>query len=160
MNSRYMNGKTPRFEIFHDRDLVELERMALALYREDSYGEKMSRRKIGRTVRELSLQPSRGSIILFRIGEAVVGYAIVIYYWSNEYGGEIVFIDELFVKPRWRRKGIGSSFIEHVATMKARCLKGLQVEVTPLNERAFGFYSQRGFSPSKNRYLFKRLHKK
>jgi hypothetical protein len=26
------------------------------------------------------------------VGEAVVGYALVIYYWSNEYGGDIACI--------------------------------------------------------------------
>jgi GNAT superfamily N-acetyltransferase len=155
-----MNEEFPRFEIFRDRDLVELERMVFALYREDSYGGKMSRRKIRDTVWELSLHPSKGTIIVFRIGEAVVGYAIVIYYWSNEYGGDIVSIDELFVKPPWRRKGIGTSFIEYIATTKARYLKGLQVEVTPVNERALDFYSQRGFLSSENRYLFRKLHRR
>jgi ribosomal protein S18 acetylase RimI-like enzyme len=117
----------------------------------------MSRQKIERTVQELLLYPEKGTITMFSVNEVVVGYAIVIYYWSNEYGGNIASIDEFYVKPFWRRKGVGSSFLEYVTTMKNGDVKGVQLEVTPLNERAFAYYSRHGFAPTKNRHLFKKL---
>ncbi len=153
-----MNEKTLRFEVCRDEDLLELERMVLALYRKDSYGERMSRRKVRATMKELSSHPEKGAMPLFWIGEAVIGYAIIIYYWSNEYGGDIASIDEFYVKRIWRRKGIGRSFIDHIATVKAGGLKGLQVEITPGNGQALASYSQQGFSSVKNQRLFKKLY--
>lgn len=158
MDSKAMSEKALRFEACRDEDLPELERMVFALYREDFYGEKMSHRKIRATMEELSRHPEKGAITLFWVGEAVIGYAISIYSWSNEYGGNIASIDELYVKRTWRRKKIGTSFIDHIATVKAGGLRGLQVEITPANRQALAFYSQQGFSSAKNRHLFKKLH--
>lgn len=90
----------------------------------------------------------------------MVEYAIIIYYWNKEYGGGIASMDEFYVKHTWRRKGIGTPFIDHIATVKAGWLKGLQVEITPASGQALAFYSRQGFSPVKNRCLFKKLHGK
>ncbi len=160
MDAKAMNEKAPRFDVCRGEDLLELERMVFALYREDFYGEKMARRKIRATMEELLSHPEKGTIILFWVGEAVVGYAIIIYYWSNEYGGDIASIDEFYVKRTWRRNGIGTCFIDRIATTKGGNLKGLQVEITPANQRALAFYSQQGFSSLKSRHLFKKLHRR
>lgn len=150
-------AKACEFNDFCDKDLPELERMIFALYREDPCGERMSRRKIRDTVQELIGHPAKGNIWIFHVGEAVVGYSIVIYYWSNEFGGNVALIDECYVKPSWRNKGIGTSFIKYASEAKTSCLRGITAEVTPLNKRALTFYSRQGLAPARNRYLFKRL---
>jgi len=147
----------PHFMAFRDEDLPELEQMILALYHEDPPGEEITHHKIQRTVQELASHPDKGAITIVRVGDVVVGYAIVIYYWSNEYGGDIACIDELYVKPPWRDKGIGVSCLEHIASAKAGDLKGLQVEITPANTKALAYYSRQGFTPKANRHLFRRL---
>jgi GNAT superfamily N-acetyltransferase len=147
----------PKFRPFCQDDLAEFEQMVIALYQEDPPGEEMSLQKIRLTVKELLSHPEKGDITMFCVSDAVVGYAIVIYYWSNEYGGNIAIIDEFYIKPSWRGKEIGSSFLNHVASEKACILKGIQVEVTPANPKAFIFYSRNGFSPMKNRHLFLKL---
>jgi len=148
--------KALQFKAFSNKDLRELEKMIFALYREDPCGEKISRRKIRDTVQELTRHPEKGTISIFRVGEAVVGYSIVITYWSNEFGGKIALIDECYVKPSWRNQGIGTSFIKYVSNAKAAGLKGIVAEVTPVNKHALAFYSRQGFAPAQNRYLFKR----
>jgi len=148
--------KALQFKAFSNKDLRELERMIFALYREDPCGEKISRRKIRDTVQELTRHPEKGTISIFRVGKAVVGYSIVITYWSNEFGGKIALIDECYVKPSWRNQGIGTSFIKYVSNAKAAGLKGIVAEVTPVNKHALAFYSRQGFAPAQNRYLFKR----
>jgi ribosomal protein S18 acetylase RimI-like enzyme len=145
------------FKPFEEQHLTELEAMILALYREDSGGEPMSPGKIGRTARELARHPEKGRILLFVAGETVVGYAIVIRYWSNEYGGDILFVDELYVKPDWRRRGIASRFFEYLSTCEPTTVKALALEVRPSNERAFRYYQKLGFVPSPSRELIKLL---
>lgn len=147
----------PCFRQLTESDLPELEAMILALYAEDAYGEPMSSEKIRRTVQELVCHPQKGQIIIFSIAEAVVGYAIIIYFWSNEYGGNIATLDEFYVKPLWRGQGIGTAFLSYIAAMGDASVKGLQLEVTPTNERALAYYMRQGFRPVANRHLFKQL---
>ncbi len=143
------------FRNFNADDLPELEQMVLVLYRKDAAAEAMSPRKIYRTVDELARHPEKGKIILFQAGEAVAGYAMLVYFWSNEYGGNIAIIDELYVKPAWRGQGIGSAFFSHLLAEEGDTLQGLLLEVTPANDRAYAFYTRLGFAPAKNRYLFR-----
>jgi ribosomal protein S18 acetylase RimI-like enzyme len=146
-----------RFSPLTDADVPDIEAMVLALYREDPTGQKMSLRKIRRTVAELCSHPDRGSITIMHVGKIVAGYAVVIYFWSNEYGGNIAHIDELYVRPQWRSRGIGASFIEHVAKTKGKRLKSMRLEATPANERAFVFYSRHGFKLVQNRHMCREL---
>jgi ribosomal protein S18 acetylase RimI-like enzyme len=147
--------KKHNFRSLRDDDLPELERMILALYQEDPPGQTMSLEKIRRTVQELSAHPEKGDIALALAGDLVVGYAIVIRYWSNEYGGDIACIDELYVKPDWRGLGIGASCLDHIAG--SGDYRALLLETTPANRRAREFYIRKGFGPMSNRRLFKRL---
>ena len=47
---------------------------------------------------------SLDKILLFKQHRNIIGYALLINYWSNEYGGDIVYVDELFVKESYRSK--------------------------------------------------------
>ncbi len=152
--------KIPEFRPLENRDLPELRRMIFALYREDPPGQRMSPRKIRHTVTELSTHPEKGAITIMQVGDAIAGYAILIYYWSNEYGGNIAYIDELYVKPSWRNKGTGSSYLKHITRTKRMNFKGIHVETTPANQKASAFYSRRGFKQAKNQHLFRKLPRK
>ena len=136
-----MTGETI-FRNFVEEDHDELNKMILALYKEDAYGEPMSRAKIARTIDELMRHPEKGKITIFEIGKCVVGYAITIYFWSNEFGGNVAAIDEFYVKAEWRNKGIGTTFLDDAAHSVKGNIVGLQLEVTPSNVRAFNYYTQ------------------
>jgi GNAT superfamily N-acetyltransferase len=147
----------PEFRPLDDEEMPELQMMALALYREDPPGQRMSPRKIRHTITELSTHPDKGAITIMHVGDAIAGYAIIIYYWSNEYGGNIAHIDELYVKPSWRNRGIGSSYLKHINKTKGMNLKGIHVETTPANQKALAFYSRHGFKPAENCHMFRKL---
>lgn len=158
MTTRYRSRREIlKFRPLADENISEFQMMVLALYQEDPTGEQMSLQKIQKTIRELSTHPGKGTITLFHVGHIVVGYAIVIYDWSNEYGGVIAFIDEFYVKPPWRNRGIGSSYLKHIATAKGMSLKGIHVETTPENHKALDFYLKHGFKQDKNHHLFRKI---
>ncbi|MDI6765038.1 MAG: hypothetical protein QME83_18710 [Thermodesulfobacteriota bacterium] len=50
-----------------------------------------------------------------------------------------------------------SPCLEYIAHVKGIDLKGIQVETTPANKRAFAFYLRHGFKPMENRRLFRNL---
>lgn len=145
------------FRGIRDGDQLEIERMALALHEEDPCAEEMSAEKIRGTVAELAAHPDKGTIVIFEEEGAAAGYAIVIYRWSNEYGGDIALVDELYVKPPWRGKGVASAFLDHVPGLRPGGTKGIQLEVHPGNGRALALYRARGFEPAENVWLFKKV---
>src|SRR5690242_7700596 len=77
---------------------AEVLAMMEALYGEDEPAAGVDRTRFPVTIRTLVEEPSRGRIVLFEEGDAVWGYAVLIPFWSNEFGGNLVLIDELFVK--------------------------------------------------------------
>jgi ribosomal protein S18 acetylase RimI-like enzyme len=141
-----------KFRAFRQEDLAEVKQLIFQLYEEDPEGQPITGEKIDNTVRELSEHPEKGELLVFTEAKEIVGYAIVIYYWSNELGGDVLHIDELFVKKSWRSRGIASHFIEQISKRDAAAL---QLEVTPSNEHALSCYKKLGFEPSKNLHLLK-----
>lgn len=87
--------------------------------------------------------------------ETVVGYAILTFVFSFEYGGKIAFIDELYLTENARGKGIGKKALE-LLTDRAResNVKLLYLELENHNEKAQKLYLAGGFVPH-NRKLLK-----
>lgn len=148
-----MTGK-PYFRLYRPGDFPALVAMATALYREDPPGEAMNAAKLARTVTALSRAPEKGRIVIFDMDDKVVGYAIVIHCWSNEFSGDIHLLDEMYITPPKRNLGIGTAFLQHLLEQMDESAKGLQVEVTPDNNKARRFYESLGFAAATNRHLF------
>lgn len=154
-----MKQRLPKaiYSPFRRSDTRELTAMILALYRESPTGQKMSLAKIRRTIAEFTARPDKGAITIVRCGGRIVGYYILVYFWSNEYGGNIVHVDELFIKPRWRSKGLGAACLRHIAALPVKNLRGLHLETAPDNLRARAFYAREGFGPPANLHLFRKV---
>ena len=123
------------------------------LYIEDPEGEIMTDEKIVSTIHFLSENPKNGKIILFLENSIILGYSILIYYWSNEFGGQIIFVDELYLKSDYRNKNIGTNFLKYLFSKKDDNFKAVLLEVFPSNKRAFDFYTRNGFVKNEGNYL-------
>ena len=55
---------------------------------------------------KLREEPNRGRAVICDVEGRTVGYALLISFWSNELGGEVCYIDELFVAPLYRGRGL------------------------------------------------------
>ena len=151
------NAEEVNFRALQQNDLAEVEQMIFQLYEEDPEGDPITSEKIAKTVRELSDHPEKGRFIVFAKATEIAGYAIVIYFWSNELGGNVLYIDELFVKKAWRNCGIATRFFDAISSNEQGAVKALQLEVTPSNEQAMSYYKRLGFGSSKNSHLLKSL---
>lgn len=134
-------------------DYSELKRMIHALYVEDPVNEPITDEKIWKTVTELRNKPCKGKIIIFEKDNVTIGYSILIFYWSNEYGGDILHIDELYVKPEHRERGAASCFFKHIAQTYGEKIVAAQLEVSPSNIRAMNYYQKLGFKKARNVHL-------
>jgi GNAT superfamily N-acetyltransferase len=148
-----------RFEFmpFTPSDIREFSDMVFSLYGEDDHGEVMTEEKIGRTLETFASNPERGGVVLFRFDTEIVGYALVIPFWSNEYGGMIAIVDELYVKPIWRRRGCARQFFSFLAGNPREELKALLVSVSPSNVAAGECYKALGFNTDSNSMMVKKL---
>jgi GNAT superfamily N-acetyltransferase len=74
-----------------------------------------------------------------------VGYAIFFEFYSSFQGRVGLFLDDLFVRPAFRKHGIGSALIKHVAGIawkeKYFCMRW---EVLDWNKPAIDFYKNLG----------------
>ena len=85
----------------------------------------------------------------------IVGYIILTFIFSFEYGEKIAFVDELFIKETARGKGIGKEAIQFIQREVPKLsLKLLYLEVEPHNENAQKLYLAHDFELH-NRKLMK-----
>jgi ribosomal protein S18 acetylase RimI-like enzyme len=123
--------------------------MFMALNSEDPGPVLVRPERMQRTLAKLREQPWRGRTVVCIIDGRVVGYALLISFWSNELGGEACCIDELFVVPEHRGSGLATSLIELLAdspqTLWPAKPVALVLEVTLQNERAIALYRRLGF---------------
>lgn len=126
------------------------------LYEGDDKGGKMTQAKIAQTIDTLVKQPSAGQVLVVTSGTAMIGYAILIRYWSNEYGGWLIFIDEFFVSAPFRNKGVGAQFMQYVTEAHFDDVVGFALEVMPNNDGALALYKRLGFEEDGRYHLFKK----
>jgi ribosomal protein S18 acetylase RimI-like enzyme len=83
----------------------------------------------------------------------VDGYALLVAYWSNELGGEICNIDEIYVRPDRRGRGYGRALVEALVAGNSIWPghpAAIALEVSPTNRRALALYAKLGFVSSPN----------
>lgn len=131
----------------------ELVEMMCSLYKEDAADHPPDFSLFPATVEHLVSNPAAGQIILFRGEIELAGYALLVPYWSNEFGGVLLFIDELFVSPPYRNRGIATRFFRYVEQKGSFGAVALALEVSPDNHKANRLYEALGFVLRRNAML-------
>ena len=141
---------------FEARDFGDLSAMMYCLYEEDPEGQAIDDAKIENTVLECAVNPEKLRIVMICADETIAGYGIICFVWSNEYGGDILTIDELYIKKEYRNRRLASDFIRHHMSAYKNAA-AIAVETTPSNKAAARLYGSLGFAPSQNNHLVRKL---
>lgn len=131
----------------------DLKRMIAALYVEDPSTLPMTAAKIGRTIATLRHEPARGTAVVLDIDGRAHGYALLCSFWSNELGGEVCVLDEIYVDPAFRGRGASTELVRGLVDATLPWFNdavAIELEVTPTNTRARALYERLGFAAYKN----------
>jgi GNAT superfamily N-acetyltransferase len=89
----------------------------------------------------------RGLLLLARHEHRAIGVAYVSLTWSIEHGGKSSWLEELYVLPEWRERGVGTTMLESVLEEARRLgCAAVDLEVESAHERAARLYARHGFA--------------
>ncbi len=137
-------------------DLPSLLPMMRSLYEHErlAFPEPTIRAALG----ELFASPGTGGVRLVLDDDRVAGYAVVTWGFSTEQGGRFLLLDELFVLPESRGRGVGRralALLEEEARRDGA--RAVRLEVGETNARARELYRSAGYADPGRRFLAKRL---
>ena len=121
--------------------------MCMRLYDEDPGHLAVRPENMCATLQALRREPCRGRAVVLEIEHRLSGYALLIAFWSNELGGHICEVDELFVVPEHRSQGHGKSLFDGISQgqLWPTPIAGIALGVTSDNVRARRLYERLGF---------------
>ena len=73
----------------------------------------------------------------------IQGYAMIAKSFSTEFGKQCIWIEDLYIKDKYRGLGLGNMLIEFITKKFTDCIFRLEVEEE--NERAIKLYQKCGF---------------
>ena len=120
--------------LYFIRQLAEYERLASkvvaseAILRESLFGK----------------QP-KAEVVIARFGDEPAGIAVFFHNFSTFAGRAGIYLEDLFVEPKFRRHGIGKALLAHLAKLtKERNCARLEWAVLDWNAPAIKFYKKLG----------------
>ena len=107
-------------------------------------------------LQQILSEPSRGRVWLIQLAGTSIGYLVLTFGFSLEFHGRDAFVDELYIRAAYRRRGFGQAALRFV---EAACpelgVHALHLEVERGNTNAQALYRKQGFADH-DRYLLTR----
>lgn len=138
-------------------DLEELLRFSEALYREDGTA-RFERERASRGFSQVLEDESLGRVWMIEAGGRSVGYVVLTWGFTIEHWGRVGLIDELFVLPNHRDRGLGTAAMELAErSCRERGIRAVQLEVSRANARGQELYRRLGFADHDRHLMTKEL---
>ena len=81
---------------------------------------------------------------VFEMDGVIAGYGMTAIGYATEAGGICVHIEDIYIKPQFRGRGIGTAFLTFIGKAYPNALHRLEVEAE--NEKALRVYKNCGFT--------------
>lgn len=144
------------FRLAERADVGAVHRLRQEFYEED--GSAWADDQALAALEMLVSRPEHGRVWLALDTETAVGYAVLTFGYSLEFHGRDAFVDELYLRPTHRGRGLGA---EALALLETACreqgVRALHLEVDGTNTPAQVLYRSRGFIEHGRRLMTKWL---
>lgn len=127
-------------------DLPLLVEMVGRFHAETRTGLAPGRVEVAATLKELNAHRDAGSWFVFEMDEEVVGYGILAARWRNGLGARVLHVDELYVRPGRRGRGIASDFLGLVAKVAPADAGAMGITLPTGARRVPGFLRRLGYA--------------
>ena len=125
-------------------DVPRLVEFMASFYAESDFV--LDRERAAAAFTALLADPRLGRVWIMQHEAVDVGYVVVTFAFGMEYGGLIAVVDDFYVEPAFRNKGIGTAGVAEVRRVCSReGIRGMSVEVGGENAAAQAVYRHAGF---------------
>jgi len=95
-------------------------------------------------------------VVIAEVDGTPVGFALFFHNFSTFLGLPGIYIEDVYIEPAWRGKGLGQALLSHVARLaKERGCGRLEWAVLDWNEPAISFYKKLGARPLDDWTIFR-----
>lgn len=109
-------------------------------------GLKYSRKRAESGAREILKNPKQGRAWVIHLNEEHVGYLVITFGFSLEFGGRYILIDELYLQKHVRGRGFGLGILKYAQEFALKeGIRVLRLEVETDNRKAVSIYKKFGF---------------
>ena len=121
--------------------------MAREFYHSDAVLHPIPDTYFERTADEALRSDDYAEIFLFECENEAAGYGLIAKTFSQEAGGMVWWIEEVYVREAFRSKGIGREFFAYLDGIKDSAVTRMRLEVEEDNTRAVALYKKLGYKP-------------
>ena len=132
------------FRKIQEKDKTFYIKTANEFYNSDAVDHKIPLDYIENTFNELIRSNEYTECYIFEKDGEKAGYALLAKTFSQEAGGLVVWIEEIYILPKFRSLGIGSDFLNFLKE-NTDCAR-LRLELCASNTRAYTAYKKHGFN--------------
>lgn len=121
-------------------------RMAHDFYRSEAVNHPVPDEFIVRTADQVLSGTPFAAIYMLEHDGQIAGYALLALTWTQEAGGQAVWVEELYILPPFRGQGLGTAFFRELEALYPHAAR-FRLEIEPDNHRARALYTRMGFQP-------------
>ena len=119
--------------------------MAKDFYHSDATLFSITTEKLEATFNQALAKSPFLKLLFMEKNKEVLGYSLLAFYWSNEAGGMVTQLEELYILPEYRGNQLGSQFLAWLLTTYTPKTTRFRLEVCGCNIGAQKLYEKYGF---------------
>lgn len=120
--------------------------MVKDFYTSDAVLHSIPDENIYNTFKEVTLGSPYAKAYIIEEQGKTAGYGLISLTFSNEAGGLVLWIEELYILEEFRGLGLGSKFLDFIEKEYSSCTKRLRLELIESNKAAQSLYIKKGYT--------------
>ena len=126
-------------------DKLDYISMSEQFYNSDAVMQPVDKQHFINTFNELINSDAYADCYIIEKNNKISGYALLSKTFSNEAGGMVLWLEEIYIKPEFRGQNLGNEFFSFLMKELAPKYKRVRLEVESYNKTAIGLYEKNGF---------------